>query len=751
MVRQEVYINNTLVDIGGTIAMPLTFNIADIRDPSKRNVSYSKTLTFPGTKVNNTLFSFIFEVNKEVYTTDDAVNFSPDFNPNLKASCLIYIDSILQMKGYIQLVNVLRIENSISYECVVYSEVNNIFADIGEAKLTDLDLSKYDHPYTSTVIKNSWDTSVYVNGSPGSFAYGSGYVYGMLDVGFTDGLSYATNQWLPSIYLKTYIDAIFSEAGYTYTSTALTSELARKIVIPFNRTKLELSKEQVDQYLFQAVCDTFTFTFSGGGTQTPDFDSENWDLGDNYDTSLMRYTAHAAGTHIFDFVGDYTDHIGVNFIRFLIYKNGVFLSEHDFDPPALSGSFTVGVYDVELAAGDYVEFKMGIIYSGSSIAENRYTITNFTVANRLTSNVIQEGNTLPMSICVPRDIFQKDLLISVIKLLNLYVEVDKDNDKNLIIETRPSYYDNNDAVDWTKKLDVSQRIEIKPLSELSARQYRYTFKPDKDYYNELYTKETNLVYGEYSTVVSNDFQKGTNVNEVIFSPTPMVGSSLHDRVVPKFISIDANGVISARETNIRLLFYDGLKTCEAWDFTSASEATSTHLNYPYVGHLDDPHNPIIGDLNFGIPSKVYFQISQYINKNIFTFLHEQFLTEITDRDSKMFIGYFRLTPLDIYSLNFRNFVFVKDAYYILNKIIDYDFANNQTTKVELLKIKNANPYAFAYLPSPPIAVNENVNVIEGGEDEVRDISATSQWTIIEGGEDEVRDIAATSNIYIING
>lgn len=730
--------------------MPLTFNIADIRDPSKRNASYSKTLSIPGTKTNNQLFSFIFEINKEVYTTDEAVNFSPDFNPNLKAVCLVYIDSILQMKGYIQLVNVLRTENSISYECVLYSEVNNIFADIGEAKLTDLDLSKYDHPYTSAVIKNSWDTSVYVNGSPSSFAYGSGYVYGMIDLGYTNGLTYATQHWFPSIYLKTYIDAIFEEAGYTYTSSAITSDLFKRFIIPFNRTKLELSKEQIDRYLFKSVCDTFTFTSSGGSVQNPDFDDEQWDLGDNYNTSTLRYTAHAAGIHIFDFTGDYVlDSASVAFIRFLVYKNGSLLSEHNFNP-ALSGSFNVGVYGVELQAGDYVEFKMGVNTTGS-VSGDLYTITNFGVANRLTSTVIQEGNTLPMSICVPYDVFQKDLLLSVIKMFNLYVEVDKNNDKNLIMEYRPNYYDNNEIVDWTKKLDYSQRIEIKPLSELSARQYRYTYKPDKDYYNELYTKETNLIYGEYSTVISNDFQKGTNLLEVIFSPTPLVGSDLHDRVVPKFISIDANGVIKERETNIRLLAYNGLKSCEPWDFTSASEATSTHNNYPYIGHLDDPYNPLIGDLNFGIPLKVYFNSGTYINKNIFTYLHAQFLEEITSKDSKMFTGYFRLTPLDIYILNFRNFVFVKDAYYIINKIIDYDYLNNETTKVELLKIKNASPYEFSYLPAPPIAVNQNVNVIEGGEDEVRDIAATSEWTIIEGGENEVRDIGATSNIYIING
>ncbi len=53
MVR--LYSNGTDLDLG-EFSTTLTFSIADIREPDKRNASFSKTLTLPGTKANNLFF-----------------------------------------------------------------------------------------------------------------------------------------------------------------------------------------------------------------------------------------------------------------------------------------------------------------------------------------------------------------------------------------------------------------------------------------------------------------------------------------------------------------------------------------------------------------------------------------------------------------------------------------------------------------------------------------------------------------------
>lgn len=751
MGRQEIYINNTQVDLIEGVSMPLNFNIADVRDPANRNASYSKTISIPATKANNLLFTNIFEVNKEVYTTDSTVNFSPDFNPNLKASCLIYIDSIMQLKGTAQLINIVRDGDAMMYEITVVGEANNLFKDIGADKLTDLDFSRFNHAYTKANIINSWDTSIKINNATTAFAYGSGYVYPMIDLGYTDGTYYDLTNWLPSIYLKTYIDEIFSAAGYTYTSTFMTSDLFKHLVIPYNRTSIELDTTGRDAYLFKATLSTsltgtLPSTLSEIGV---DFDTENWDIGGNYNTVTYKYTAPADGSFIFDFTGDYTKY-GANNIVFKIYKNGAFLTSETFAMSA-SGSFTVGIYGVDLVAGDYVTFKVAASDLIAIFGSTRFIIDNFTVANRLTSVTTLEGATVNMNLCIPKDIQQKDLLLSVIKMFNLYVDIDKNNSKNLIIQTRDDFYSNNTYVDWTNKIDYGQEIGIKPLSELSFKEYKFTYKPDKDYFNDLYTKETGEVYGQYRNEVNNDFQTSTNLVEVIFSPTPSVGNSSFDRVVPKIVKRDDNNVDTPIDFNIRILYYAGLLNCDVWQFRSTVSGNELFSVYPYVGHFDDPYAPTVIDLNFGYLQECFWNLNSSINKNLYNYLHSKHLEEITSKDSKMITAYFHLLPMDIFNLNFRNYVFLKDAYFIINKIIDYDFLNNSLTKVELLKIQNAPDYSYSELPPPPQASDSESFIIEGGEDEVRDIAATTPWTIDEGGEDEVRDISATSYITLIEG
>ena len=57
--RTRILLNGYDVDLIDEISMPLNFAIADIRNPEKRNTSFSKTLTIPGTSVNNDLFGML--------------------------------------------------------------------------------------------------------------------------------------------------------------------------------------------------------------------------------------------------------------------------------------------------------------------------------------------------------------------------------------------------------------------------------------------------------------------------------------------------------------------------------------------------------------------------------------------------------------------------------------------------------------------------------------------------------------------
>ena len=70
-------IDTVQIDLYENFPYSLNYNIADIREPEKRNTSYSKTIKIPGTKANNIVFDNIFEIDNE-----------GSFNPDRKSTRL---------------------------------------------------------------------------------------------------------------------------------------------------------------------------------------------------------------------------------------------------------------------------------------------------------------------------------------------------------------------------------------------------------------------------------------------------------------------------------------------------------------------------------------------------------------------------------------------------------------------------------------------------------------------------------------
>ena len=106
------------IELMGDISAPLSFTIADIRNPESRNGSFSKTIKIPGSKNNNKLFKNIFSI--------DMADCS--FDPRKKAKATLYIDDIPQLKGNLQLLNITKDDqNKIAYEVALFGKTSNIF------------------------------------------------------------------------------------------------------------------------------------------------------------------------------------------------------------------------------------------------------------------------------------------------------------------------------------------------------------------------------------------------------------------------------------------------------------------------------------------------------------------------------------------------------------------------------------------------------------------------------------------------
>ena len=90
-------------------------------------------------------------------------------------------------------------------------------------------------------------------------------------------------------------------------------------------------------------------------------------------------------------------------------------------------------------------------------------------------------------------------------------------------------------------------------------------------------------------------------------------------------------------------------------------------------------------MNFGLPDLIYQPKKLWTDNNLFNRFHRKTIVEISDKDSKLVTGYFYLTPIDIFKLDFKNQFYVNGHYLRLNRIIDYNPNILDTTKVEFFK------------------------------------------------------------------
>ena len=702
----QLYINNTLVDTTDSISIPLTKEIADIRQPESRGTSFTKTVVLMGTKTNNKLFTHIFDVSLSIQNASSGTNFLPGFNPNLKASCQIYVDNILQVRGYVQLlqVNIMR-ENKIEYEVAIYGELGNLFGAIGSKKLSVLDLSRYNHTWNITNIANSWDVSVKDSTAPSgtaTFALGNGYLYAEVDYGseVQKNVMYG-DYYKPSIYAKTIVDKIFSDAGYTYTSDSFfNTDTFKRLIVPYTGTGFVLSDAEITARRVE-------FTGSASGTNISSaviFPTEITGTMGSYNTGTGILTVAKQGYYALN--GNFEVRNASSFpaatypkglrIGFGLYKNGV----NVYTAYARISSFIVALIDpyetynyntgeIFLDVGDTLSWELDSAYDEQ--AGVSYAPVGFSIDTD-GDWVVEATRTIPyeepvdMNTLLPPDVLQADFLTSLTKLFHLYWD-NTSLPYEMKVQSREAYLTNN-TLDWSQKLDISRPVNILPMGALDANPYNFTYKEDSDYYNKLYKDEFSRVYGDTKYYINNDFIKNEKKIEVIFSPTVLACEPawLTDRVLPSIKNYDSSGTLSIKAGNIRLLYYGGLKTCTPYTIDSAS---LPYISYPYAGHLDDPYNSTF-DINFGVPSKIYYGAVgggtiSYTANNLFHTYYENYINDITNKDSKIVRAYFRLRPLDVAQIDFSYLYYFMGQYFRLNRMIDHEVGGEGLTQCEFIK------------------------------------------------------------------
>lgn len=737
MVR--IQLSNGYLDVKEGTAFPLNFSIGDIRDLTKRTGTFSKTITLVGSKNNHNLLGHHYDVNIQEGT----------FNINTITKCTVLQNDVPIMEdALLQLVNVRKSqmtdahEQMVEYDVLVKDTQCEFYTAITNKELTDLDFSDLNHTFSASDIIASFDNTI-TDGFKYVFPYSS-----------TGSNQYQVRQFKPAIYAKQYFDRIFSNAGFSYEWTGLSSSHFDKLLIPYNG---DANTFDTKDYLVEAEITTAfdvtssvqsygNFDNATGWTEITDiqasFNPTTGVFTVPFDTSLnsgqgytmmyeMDYSLFLDNNSGMDVVNSNASFVTRPRMRASIgsYESQLVnvapsstVSINTTIPPSGvtldSGVRTGGMFVAqnlansgELNTGDLVQLEVGIyqtygaFFGAGTVQPVNVVLTINSLRIRIlpTANLQVIGGTLAINEYVPLKIKQSDFIKSIFQMYNLYAEVDTDQPNKLTLRHRDEFYDNGTEKDWTYKLMKDKEQNLLFLPDVTNKKLKLTYKADTDSANVVYTQMTDEIYGQIEYTFDNEYVKDTDTKELIFSPTPVIINSINGYVP----ILDGE----APKTNIRILYDGGVQTCGSWGLVEyGTTGVFNNTTYPMLGHFNDAVNPTF-DINFGTCDYYYYSPESLTSNNLYNTYWRRTVNQINV--GKMLTAYFDLKENDIQTLLLNDKIRIDNSWWNINQVIDYDANTSAPTKVELISVDSDIELApFQTKPGTPTSPITSVDAVE---------------------------------------
>jgi hypothetical protein len=582
------------------------------------------------------------------------------------------VDKIQIFKGVLRLLEIIIDGKSIEYEVAVFGELGGFITALGNKKLEDIDFGIADTAWTATNIASSWDN-----------ISGTGVYFPLIDYGneSTNKVDFSFDAFRPALYVKQYLTKILDGSGYTYDFPLLSTALMNRLVIPNNQKGI--TKSTTDALV--ATAKTKNYTSAAGNVEFDVSNAGNFTVtGSGSDFTYNSGTAFA-GSIILNVSGTINAISPSSDFTVQLRKNGTPISIVTYTLPGNGYNFNaiLNVASISLVNTDTLDVDLVGNFSDLDIEQGYFNI----ISSNPTDTAVNYGENIVINDTIPKGIFQKDFFASIVKMFNLYVYEDKLIEKKLIIKPFIDFYDGT-KIDWTDKVDRGSVLRIKPMSEFTARYYDYKYKPDNDFFAENYRKKYNEGYGDFIFDSENEFVKEVDATELIFAGTVLTQYTGTDKIYSTiYKKSNENTKEDKMDSVIRILQAKKVTGRATWALTNGlgGSTLASYTAYGYAGHVNDPLNPT-DDINWGSPKELYFTTTSYTTANLFNGYWSEYIAEITDKDSKLLTCSLKLNEVDIYNLDFSKLIYIDGSLWRLNKVMDYNPMDFNTTKVELLKV-----------------------------------------------------------------
>jgi len=572
------------LDLGGDTSVPLTYKVADVRDPGKKSGGFSKTVELPGTEVNNVFFGGHYDVN-----VDTGV-----FNPNVKTLIVYTTANEEVIDGHMQLKTVKKDDQGdISYGVVLYDKAVDFWQNLKDKTVVgnddpvdDLDFSDMDHVWDKTQMELSWDTDHDL----------LGYYYGLYNSGSKHKVEF--EEMRPGIFHKRLLTKILDKHGFTGSGSLFTDTTYEREIIPYTGELPEISLADAQAKTFKAgrISDEIihfdaTSSFIKQGQLGITLDNET-DTGFGFDDSnglwnqIDEFTAPVTGlyklSHLFKFRTTLEWQKTSNTLGILKHSTKFEVFARVFDGanvlqfetlPQPAGQtdipFSLGPSGDPIAAPIFDSFETAVLQSTqhtvfrngvtkpffslnagwtvrffviassqgvlNSITNAPSTFTQFQftditlelVAGSYVESVLYpysvgEHSLIPYSQWMSPDLKQKDAIDDIIKRYHCYVFPNPDDPNDIVFETGQTFFTGGIVVDWSAKKDHNTRDQIEQIGVLQSKQLLLSYTPAKDELNEDYKTNTGEIWGQFEHTFGNEFVKGIKKVQTPFEPTPLV-------------------------------------------------------------------------------------------------------------------------------------------------------------------------------------------------------------------------------------
>ena len=557
--------DGTQLDIFQDEDILISNNVTGLFDIGVLPAEFTKQITLPGTKVNNAFFEHVYDISID----------SPFlFATNIKVPAYIDFDSVYLIQGYIQLnkVNLLANKFIESYEITLFGSLSSFARDINRDYLTDLSsLAIYNHTSSLDNISASWSGNLFGGdivypladyGSAYAFTQGAYEIFGMDD---QDGALTVQN-FKPAIRVKPVLDAIFNEAGYTYSSSFMNEPFIDDVYMVCNNSLKYPEYAGVDLETYGKIK---IGAISGSGMTDINLPSGSWvtlpwfnEFSDpqNFYTNgayrvekrtnlrgVLNININVSGSAN-NMPGTFSAN-GTWGLRLL--ETGSLTPTSNQAIPAYirffdelqqsRGAITVGInttYQLEtefnlnsVPAGNYYFQILQSPNYPSSVAslpkvtlDPQSTTKSFLEIRQV--NSAADGRVMDIPSNMPfgtTGIKQIDFILGLQKKFNLVIYPNRNLPNQFIIETFNNWYNRGEVKDFNRYINLDKSIDVIPANNLAVNKLNFGDTLDTDYISQQFAKAANREYGKsYYVDTTNFYSQGEFNVKTTFASDPLI-------------------------------------------------------------------------------------------------------------------------------------------------------------------------------------------------------------------------------------